>query len=96
MLAGMLLADALQWPVGMDKNVIVFTDEYMQYEYSTDLADVESDCLSQPYQVGAFVRTWGYEWDSLVTNCGGFRDDLLSDPNQMADSMKDHFFGDCQ
>lgn len=94
MLSGVLMASGLSWPEDVDRTVVAFTDEAIQYDDLDDANAVEVDCLDEPYELAVF-SPWP-DWDSLITTCGGFRDSIVDDRYAMAHRLLEDLYGDCE
>jgi hypothetical protein len=91
----------LTWS-GNQKKVLVFTDEEMQYSYTSVLQDalnvVVQQCLEEQYMIGAFIQyndANQADWVTLTQQCGGFLDYLSNNPLDMVESMNYWIGTDC-
>lgn len=96
----------LNWPEGLDKKVVIFTDERIQYKGlmasdpivgSQQEQEFIEDCQQNDYEVGVFTPNWHqYEWQNPVDECGGFIDGLYYYTQQeMEERLLHNFTGGC-
>lgn len=84
---------SLSWS-GLQKKVIIFSDEPMQQEFVESVEGgiqlVVQQCMEQDYLIGAFT-TYGVadqmNWVNLTNGCGGFLDYLNDNPEAMVQKL---------
>ncbi len=87
-----------EWPAGLDKRVIFFSDEDAQgidgYA-EDDIYMVTEECASQGYTVGGFISTDYATWLGMTRQCNGWLESLSMDPYEMRDSLNQRFGTEC-
>ena len=90
-LDGMVVAEGLNWAPTGDRWVFAFTDEPLDISTNTSMQDIENDCTTMPYKVGAFVdSSYNTALDPLISTCGGFKDSLLPWTSLMSNVVSTH------
>lgn len=87
----------LEWPAGLDRNVIFFTDEDPQDVWGSipDLNNqIAVDCSNYEYDLGGFV-SYAAPWRDFVDGCGGWLESLSVNPELMMSLLQDRFLGRC-
>lgn len=95
----------LHWPVDLDKNIIVFSDEAPQSlpvdgsplvnsTWQNDL--VVEHCGVNQYIVGVFTSDYLHgEWEDITDDCDGWVETLNADEEEMSDLLNIKFKGKC-
>lgn len=95
-LQGVLAAGDMNWPQGLNRHVIVFTDEDLHYFTETDPIDVETSCQANNYDIGVFgTSQTAWEWTPYVNYCGGFTAPLDQGYQAIYNGMVDAYSDGC-
>ena len=99
-------SEPLSWAVGLNKQVVIFTDEPPQHPTLVDSVQIIdiliTDCNDYNYQASVFtvsnsmynINTWAY-WERGALNCNGFIEELSIDETVMSERLKTRFQGNC-
>jgi hypothetical protein len=92
--AGLLFLEDNSWPAS-DRNVIIFSDEELQYYSITDEDNLINMCAENSIRLGIYT-TPSAEWtfDPIVSGCSGWVE-YLGSRNAMSDSLTARFAGLC-
>lgn len=94
-LQGVLAAGRLDWPVGLDRHVVVFTDEDLHFLGPNDGTDLLDECEGS-YDLGVFATAnTAWEWDPYVNGCGGFSAPLDQGRGVITQRLVLEFGGGC-
>jgi hypothetical protein len=95
----------LTWPTGLNKQILVFSDEPVQATSSVSMIieDLKSDCNTYNYQVGIFASEHANDWSSWEpiidpnepNSCEGFMYPLETDSQLMVEYLNEAFLGNC-
>jgi hypothetical protein len=92
----------LSWNDENDKKVFIFSDEFLQQNFTSDVTEairlVTEQCIAANYSIGAFVdyNTLNQsEWVELTQNCNGFLDYLTNNTQDMIDKLNYWVGNDC-
>jgi len=86
----------LDWPEGLDKQVIVFTDEGIHTTPNFQYSSLYNQCSLENYTVGVFTNPqWQPDWYQVVGDCGGFISTLFTSPYLMEQELIQHLTGGC-
>ena len=95
-LQGVLAAGDMNWPQGLTRHVIVFTDEDLHYLTATDTLDVQTSCQANNYDLGVFgTAQTVWEWTPYVNSCGGFTAPLDQGYQEIYNGMVDAYSNGC-
>jgi hypothetical protein len=84
----------LAWPQGLDKRIIMFSDEEPHYLPGESMDSVVVDCDRNDYSLGVFTP-FAANWSYPVSQCGGFLVTLYTDAYNMEQQMLGNLTGGC-
>lgn len=86
----------LNWSSNIRK-VMLFTDEEIQTQFTDPEQIVIDSCIQNDYSVGMFLSEYAYndigKWNNIAVECGGFVDEIVSEPEIMIDKLN-YWFGE--
>jgi hypothetical protein len=92
--AGLLFLEDNSWPTS-DRNIIIFSDEELQYYSTTEEGSFIGMCSEDSIRLGIYTNPdVEYTFDPIVNGCGGWVE-YLGSRNAMIDSLTAHFAGSC-
>ena len=92
--AGLLFLEDNGWPTS-DRNIIIFSDEELQYYSTTEEGSFIGMCSEDSIRLGIYTNpAVEYTFDPIVNGCGGWVE-YLGSRNAMIDSLTAHFAGSC-
>jgi len=95
-LQGVMTAGALNWPPGLDRHVIVFTDEDLHYFTADDPLETQLSCHDNEFDIGVFgTGSTVWEWVPYVNSCGGFTAPLDQGYQDIYNGMTDAYSNGC-